>query len=231
MGWTIDPPPEQADIKVTLTQQADYLAEALHIIRQDWPWVELVTVWNLSKPTVGDPFGGYSLLDLSGKPRPALAAWQAAAGSRNSRGISAKSSVTQDEIIILASDVMIHLGDSDLQSPWWPLFGGHNPSLHWHGSFYLADPDQSDWSLSLELMQQNELGATLAINGVPLTPDLPQQDFTRRWLTVHRTVPQALLRPGHNELAITTVRLLPDAQQDGFVWDDFQIKNIKLYRE
>ena len=71
MGWTVDPPPSQPDIGVTLTQQANYLVEALALIRREWPWVELVTVWNLSRPTPGDPFGGYSLLDSEGEPRPA----------------------------------------------------------------------------------------------------------------------------------------------------------------
>lgn len=228
MGWTINPPPYQADIEVTLEQQADYLAEALTIIRRDWPWVELVTVWNLSIPTPNDPFSGYSLLGFDGQPRPALAAWQTVAGSRHSRGVSLESPIVQNEIVILGADVKIHLGDTDLQPPWWPLFGGRKPSLTWSGSFYLVDPGETDWSISLELMQQNEIGAMIAINGVRLTPNLPQQDFTRRWLTVHRMVPHDLLQSGHNQLTVTTVRLLPDAQQDEFVWDDFQIQNIRL---
>ncbi|MCB0163963.1 MAG: hypothetical protein KDI79_07050 [Anaerolineae bacterium] len=231
MGWTIDPPPEQADIKVNLEQQAAYLAEALNIIRADWPWVELVTVWNLSIPGQDDPFGGYSLLDDTGAPRPALAIWRKAAGSRVERGISSAQPRPQDEINILGQDVIIHLGDTDLQPPWWPLFGGRKPSLSWTGAFYLVDPGTTDWRLTLELMQQNEIGATVAINGVPLSPDLPQQDFTRRWLSVQRGAPVELLRPGYNEITVTTVRLLPDAQQDEFVWDDFQVKHITLARD
>jgi hypothetical protein len=133
-------------------------------------------------------------------------------------------------VSILAADAVIHLGDSDLQPPWWPLFGGHKPSLVWSGGFYMADPGSSDWELLFELMQQNEIGATAAINGLPLSPDLPQQDFTRRWLTVRRRVPAALLRPGYNEISLITVRLLPDAQQENFVWDDFQVRNIRLVR-
>ena len=80
-------------------------------------------------------------------------------------------------------------------------------------------------------MQQNEIGAKVAVNGVPLSPDLPQQDFTRRWLSVQREVPVELLRAGYNEVTLTTVRLLPDAQQDEFVWDDFQVKYITLTRD
>jgi hypothetical protein len=229
MGWTIEPPPEQADIGVTLEQQADYLVEALGVIRRDWPWVELVTVWNLSTPRAGDPFGGYSLLDFSGQPRPAYEAWQRAAGNREARGFPPPAEIAQhNPVPILAADAAIHLGDSDLRPPWRPLFGGHKPSLTWTGGFYMGDPGSDDWMLLIELMQQNELGATVAVNGIPLSPDLPQQDFTRRWLTVQRTVPAQLLRPGYNELTFTTVTLLPDAHQNNFVWDDFQVRNARL---
>ncbi len=231
MGWTIAPPPEQAGIEVTLEQQADYLVEALAIIRREWPWVELITVWNLSRPTPGDPFGGYSLLDEAGRPRPAYKAWVQAAGSRIERGLPAPTPVAEhNSIPILARDAFIHLGDTDLQPPWWPLYGGRKPSLRWTGGFYLVDPGESDWVLHLELMQQNEIGATVEINGRPLRPDLPQQDFTRRWISVQRPVPNELLRPGYNEMTLTTVRLLPDAQHDEFVWDDFQVRHIRLER-
>lgn len=229
MGWTIDPPAGQLDIGVSLEQQATYLVDALGLIRRDWPWVELVTVWNLSQPVAGDPFGGYSFLDSSGQPRPVYEAWRQAAGSRMERGVPVSSRTEpHNPVPILAEDVIIHLGDSNLRPPWWPLFAGRKPSLTWTGGFYLTDPGTTDWVLMLELMQQNEIGATVAINGVPLSPDLPQQDFTRRWLTVHRSVPASLLRSGYNELTFTTVRLLPDAQHDEFVWDDFQVKNVRL---
>jgi hypothetical protein len=230
MGWTVDPPPEQPDIGVNLGEQATYLTGALELVRRDWPWVELVTVWNLSRPQLDDSFGGYSLLDLAGRPRPGYEAWRQAAGSRAERGVPANKVEQHNPVAILGQDVIIHLGDSDLKPPWWPLFGGRKPSLSWTGGFYLPDPGPTAWTLMLELMQQNEIGASIAINGVPLSPDLPQQDFTRRWLTVHRSVPVELLRRGYNELTITTVRLLPDAQHDEYVWDDFQVRHIRLAR-
>jgi GH35 family endo-1,4-beta-xylanase len=231
MGWTIDPPPEQADIRVTLPQQADYLVEALNIIRREWPWVELVTVWNLSWPTPGDPFGGYSLLDESGQPRPAYLAWQQAIAPNISPAGSVSRVSQPNPVTILAHDVLIHLGDTDLQPPWWPLYAGRKPSLTWRGGFYLANPGAANWTLLLELMQQNEVGARVSINGVPLSPDLPQQDFTRRWLTVRRVVPVALLKPGYNEISFTTVRLAPDVQHDEFTWDDFQVRYVRLVRQ
>jgi hypothetical protein len=231
MGWTIDPPPEQADIGVSLEQQADYLIEALDIIERDWPWVELVTVWNLAQAEPGDPFGGYSMFDTSEQPRPVFEAWLKATGDRTGRGAPVAQIEQRNPVSILGKDVRIHLGDTDLQPPWWPLYGGRKPSLSWTGGFYLTDPGSANWTLLLELMQQNEIGATVEINGKLLTPDLPQQDFTRRWLTVRRAVPVDLLHPGYNEITITTVRLLPDAQHDEFVWDDFQVRNIRLVRE
>ena len=230
MGWTIAPPPEQPDIGVSLSQQADYLAASINIIRQEWPWVELITVWNMSIPTPGDPFGGYSLLDQTGQPRPALAVWQQAVGNRAERGLPLPQVRPQNVVSILGRDVPIHLGDTELSVPWWPLYGGRNPSLDWRGGFYLTDPGHTDWTLLLEMLQNNELGTVVAVNGVPLTPDLPQQDYTRRWLTMHRTVPVSLLRPGYNELTITMVSLLPDTQHRNFVWDDFQVRNIRLVR-
>ena len=231
LGWTIEPPPEQADIGVTLEQQAGYLVEALELIRRDWPWVELITVWNLSQPEPGDPFGGYSLLDFSGQPRPAYEAWRQAAGSRTERGWPATHEVAQDSpVSILAEDAIIHLGDSDLQPPWRPLFAGRKPSLTWRGGFYMVDPGSTDWELRMELMHQNEMGNRIMLNGMPLSPALPQQDFTRRWLTVRRSAPVSLLRPGYNELILTSIRLIPDAQHGEFVRDDLQVRNVRLVR-
>jgi hypothetical protein len=231
MGWTIDPPAEQADIGVSLEQQAAYLVDGLEIIRQDWPWVQLVTVWNLSRPTPGDPFGGYSLLDTKGQPRPAFEAWRQAAGSRSERGGPTALETLSHSINILASDAIIHLGDTDVKPPWWPLYAGRKPSITWTGGFYVADPGATDWVLFMELMQQNEMGNNVQINGMALSPDLPQQDFARRWLTVRRPVPASLLRPGYNELSIITVRLAPDTQHDDYVWSDFQFRNVRLVRE
>lgn len=235
LGWTIAPPAEQADIKVNLAQQADYLVEALDIIRREWPWVELVTVWNMSQPTPGDPFGGYSLLDSAGQPRPAYEAWRQEVGHTIPEVVSfrkgERDGEAQDIISILARDAIIHLGDTDVKPPWWPLYGGRKPSITWSGGFYVTDPGTQDWTLLLELLQQNETGNSIIINGIPLSPDLPQQDFTRRWMTIRRTVPASLLRPGYNEITFITVRLAPDVEQEGYVWSDYQFRNVRLVRE
>jgi hypothetical protein len=237
MGWTVAAPSDQPDIGVGLEQQAAYLIDAVDYVREEWSWVELVTVWNLSLPEPGDPFGGYSLINPDGTPRPAYGALRQVTGNQES-GNQASGFGTERErvsrnrqpevVSVLAEDVVIHLGDSDLPSPWWPLFAGRKPSITWTGGFYLDDPGQLDWTLALELMQQNEYGASVTINGVTLSPDLPLGDFARRWLTVRRDVPVSALRPGYNELTVTTVRLAPDLQHDEFAWDDFQIRNVRL---
>ncbi len=57
---------------VTPEQQADYLVAALDHITHDWPFVELVTVWNLVHGRAPeDEMSGYSLLNPDGTPRPA----------------------------------------------------------------------------------------------------------------------------------------------------------------
>jgi hypothetical protein len=237
MGWTVDAPPDQPEIGVSREQQATYLTDALNYIWGEWPWVEMVTVWNLSQPEPGDPFGGYSLLNLDGTPRPAYEALQRMGRNQGSEklgsGTGEKPNLlrrkSQPEVVpVLAEDAIVHLGDSDLLSPWWPLFAGRKPSITWTGGFYLHDPGSSDWALALELMQQNEYGAKVTVNGVALSPDLPLEDFARRWLTVRRVVPNSALRPGYNELTISTARLAPDLQHDEFTWDDFQIRNVRL---
>ncbi len=239
MGWSVSSPPGQPDISVSPAQQAAYLIGALERIRGEWPWVELATVWNLSLPEPGDEFGGYSLIDLAGGPRPAYETLHQAFEGKK-LGVNewiqeawnevpmGRSHVQPNVVSVLAEDAIVHLGDSDLASPWWPLYGGRKPSTIWTGGFYLPDPGTSDWTLALELMQQNEVGATLAVNGVALAPDLPQGDFARRWLSVRRGVPVSVLRPGYNELAVVAARLAPDLQHDEFTWDDFQIRNVRL---
>jgi len=236
-GWAVEAPPAQPNIAVSSELQATYLIDALDQVRREWPWVGLFTVWNLSQPEPGDPFGGYSLIGPDGEPRLAYETFQQAmsdgALGNEKRASRPRSKLFRDgeqpeEVQVLAEDAIVHLGDSDLPSPWWPLFAGRKPSITWTGGFYLRDPGVSDWTLALELMQQNEYGASVAINGVALSPDLPLGDFARRWLTVRRRVPVSALRPGYNEVTVTTVRLAPDLQHDEFTWDDFQIRNLRL---
>lgn len=57
---------------VTPEQQAAYLVAALDRITREWPYVALVTVWNLAYGrSPEDEMSGYSLLNPNGSPRPA----------------------------------------------------------------------------------------------------------------------------------------------------------------
>lgn len=69
LGYTIG---QGNQPRVTPEQQADYLVAALDRITHDWPFVELVTVWNLVHSRAPeDEMSGYSLLNPDGTPRPA----------------------------------------------------------------------------------------------------------------------------------------------------------------
>jgi polysaccharide biosynthesis protein PslG len=63
---------------VSYQQQAEYIVGAMKLTRERYPWVEAMFVWNLNfaplKANEGQPLheqASFSLLDASGKPRPA----------------------------------------------------------------------------------------------------------------------------------------------------------------
>lgn len=64
---------------VSEAQQADYLLAAQARAADEWPWVELFTVWNLVYGrSPSDEMSGYSLVNPDLTPRPAFFAWQQA---------------------------------------------------------------------------------------------------------------------------------------------------------
>ncbi|MDA0244240.1 MAG: hypothetical protein OT477_12555 [Chloroflexi bacterium] len=74
MGYTVVRGLQPA---VTEAQQGDYLVRTFGRIAHDWPWVELVTLWNLTYNLAEtDEQAGYSLLAMDGSPRPAYAVVQ-----------------------------------------------------------------------------------------------------------------------------------------------------------
>jgi hypothetical protein len=75
MGYTVVRGLQPA---VSEAQQGEYLVGAFGRIEQDWPWIELVTLWNLTyNISEEDEQAGYSLLKMDGSPRPAYAVVQA----------------------------------------------------------------------------------------------------------------------------------------------------------
>ncbi len=151
----------------------------------------------------------------------------------------------------LADDVVIHLGDNEFSWPWVSLHQGPGrqpvwgdqfqrweqekthfwdvapmPSTVWRGRFYVQEPGQKDWTLHLELMQNNEQGNYLTVNGHRVEPrHFPVEDFSRSWVALTFTVPASCLQPGPNEVAIFLNRQIPDYRQIG-VWDDLQFKDV-----
>lgn len=241
MGWTVAGEGDHAWHTVTPAQQAAYLVAALKRAQREWPWLELLTVWNLpglgAIERVPGEFLGYSLVDSGGAPRPALAALRAVAPNKRfslrSRWQQWVATRQQARYVVLAPDTVIHLGDSEFGRPWRPLFGARNPSTVWQGVVYipvaaLARP--GDWHLSLRLMQVNTPDNYVWVNGRRLEPALPSEDFSGSWVSVTLPVPGTWLRPGANTIALTVGRTLPVLQDTPFTWDDLQVKDVVLWR-
>lgn len=76
LGYTINPGDHPA---VSAQRQAEYLLQAKYRVAEEWPWVELFTVWNLvyGRPPE-DEMSGYSLVEPDGTPRRAYLTWQQA---------------------------------------------------------------------------------------------------------------------------------------------------------
>jgi GH35 family endo-1,4-beta-xylanase len=69
LGYTVGPGSQPA---VTPAQQAAYLAGAITRARVEWPWVEMLTVWNLVYGRdPGDEAAGFSLVEADAAPRSA----------------------------------------------------------------------------------------------------------------------------------------------------------------
>jgi hypothetical protein len=120
LGWTTAGIGAHAWQTVSPRQQADYLMGAWQHIRQEWPWVQVVTVWNLSQGLLpADEMAGYSLLSPDGSPKPAYQALADLFAGDGGEGLDAWADrITRTwgrpqpgEIPILAADEIVHVGD------------------------------------------------------------------------------------------------------------------------
>ena len=121
MGWTTNGLGADAWQTVMAEQQARYLAAAWQQIKAGWPWVRMVTVWNLSRDLPAtDEMAGYSLLAADGGPNPAYDVLRDLLG-KEPRGRLGEwgerlpvlwRQVYQTELPILAADEVVHLGDN-----------------------------------------------------------------------------------------------------------------------
>ena len=125
-GWTTAGLGAHGWLTVTPQQQADYLADAWRMVREEWDWLDMFTVWNLAavSRSVGDEpdeMAGYSLLDENGRPKLAWHAVQSTITATQPRRsadalwerLAARFSDQPSSVVILAQDQIIHLGDNE----------------------------------------------------------------------------------------------------------------------
>jgi len=231
-GWTTRGYGEWAWTTVTPEEQARYLVRAVELAASRWPWVSLMAVWNLmTGEEQPQSYQGFNILNVDGTPKPAYEALRSLAHKAPYLCREPLPKPTPPRrITILAPDQPVHLGDSEYPYPWEPLYLSRNPSTVWRSAFYVRQPERSRWLLTLELMQSNEPGNVLTINGQRVSqPYLPVEVWEGIWVTVPIEVPPGVLREGRNEIAITVTKRLPDWQHGDLVWDDIQFRNIVLW--
>jgi len=230
LGWTTEERGEDAWLVVSPKQQAEYLVRIFEKAQQEWPWLTLVAVWNLnSRPSDLPGHPGFNILDT-----PAYTALQEMA-RRQAFAAPATPTPTpgRQRIVVLADDIVIHLGDSNLLYPWKPLYDSFIPSPTWRGAFYVREVGNRRWRLTLDIFQSNARWNRVTINGQPLAPPyLPVENhFDGIWIAASFRVPPGILRRGLNEIAITIGKNAPPLQYGDLVWDDLQFRNVALIEE
>jgi hypothetical protein len=234
MGWAVTPGATAGYATVSPAEQAAYLSGAFQRAEREWPWLQMLAVWNLGGESHPE-WNGFSLLAPDGSPRPAYLALQKLnAPAQQPAHLLARlrsalpRPAAAPHIALLAADAVVHLGDSQFSEPWMPLYHNRSPSTHWRGTFYLDDPGPSPWRLTLRAMQSNVWGNTVWINGQRLEPPLGTADFSGSWASYSWELPASLLQPGPNAIEVVINRTLPLLQDARFAWDDLQIKDIVL---
>lgn len=227
-GWTVEGHGVWSWAEVRPEEQARYLVEAMKMASSRWPWVGLMAVWLLSSGEIDPAFRGFNLLNPDGSTKPAWEALKAFARSSPSiRRDLLPSPSSPQRVLILAPDQTIHLGDSEYPYPWEPLHLMRNPSPSWEWSFYVHRPEGKCWLMTLELMQSNEWGNTVFLNGKPLAV-LPAEVWEGMWVNYPVEIPPGVLKDGRNEIALKITKRIPPWQHDDLIWDDLQFRNIIL---
>jgi len=122
VGWTTKGLGDHAWLTVHPETQAAYLLRAWQKAREEWPWLTLFTVWNISAGVdeTADEKAGYSILYPDGTPKPAYFALRDALSASKKRtplkltqAVATILGLANDPVSILREDVLIHLGDSE----------------------------------------------------------------------------------------------------------------------
>jgi hypothetical protein len=234
MGWTtMAVREEQRWLQVTEEEQAVYLTGAFQKAAEEWPWLERMAVWNLSVGLgLDDEKRGYSIVDDGYRPR---AAYEALAAMP-------KASVPRWAVVdrhqggvpeILARDVVIRLGDVDTFHPHWTrIYGGEAPCRSWRGEFYVDWPEDTVWQLTMEIMQVEDQGNLVQVNGKPLEqvaiPLRGKVDFASSWTMAFLDVPPGVLLPGLNVIEVLDSPRLAVYQDGHASFESLQFRNLRL---
>ena len=240
LGWTTDPVGEEQQwLRVSEEEQSRYLVNVFEQAGAEWPWLERIAVWNLSQGLAAeDEKRGYSILTSDGTPKPAFHALAELArkqGNKVPEEPRDRRAATLP-IEILAPDVAIRLSDPDTFYPHWARpHCGSAPCRQWAGQFYIQDPGTEPWQLRMEVMQVEEPGNLVWINGQLLDPPaLPlrkRPDFSSVWTSAAMQIPAALLRPGVNTIEIRSSPLLPVYQGSRAHFESLQFRYVRLVRD
>jgi hypothetical protein len=243
-GYTTEATVETSAVRVSEGEQARWLAQAYALARAEMPFVEMFGVWNLARGLPReDEKAGYSLLRADGSPKPAYAALQTLRQEpvivtlAKTLASLLAAPTSSESFTVLARDARVHLGDSEYPEPWVPLYQTRNPSTVWTGEFYLrasdlyAAPHQHPWRLTMELMQVNDYNTRVLVNDLPVKPPyLPTEDFSSMWTQATFLIPAEHLRVGRNTVTLHAGKLFPAFQQLGYTWDDFQVRQVIVWK-
>ena len=234
VGWTTEAvTEEQAWLQVTEDEQAANLTGAFKRAGEEWPWLERMTVWNLSAGLeADDEKRGYSIVNDQYRHRPACEALilMPKAGLPE-RVVSVQPD--NGAVVVLAPDVVVRLGDVDTFHPHWArIYGGEAPCHSWRGEFYVDQPGKDQRQLVMEIMQVEERGNLVTINGQPLQPvAIPLRgkvDFASSWTVAFLDVPPSVLRPGLNVIEVLGSPRWPVFQDAHASFESLQFRNLRL---
>ncbi len=233
LGWTTYPvEARQQWLQVSEDEQSRYLLGAFEQASQEWPWLERIAVWNLSAGlTSDDERRGYSILGDDATPKPAYEALAKMLGKQGDRDTSRPEDRGQVEV--LARDVAVRLSDVDTFYPHWARpHCRFAPCRRWSGQFYIDEPGTGPWRLLMEVMQVEEPGNLVRINGhllePPTIPLRSRPDFASVWTAVEMPVPSDLLQPGVNVIEIASSPRLPVYQEDRARFESLQFRAVRL---